>query len=179
MQITKSLLAEFGRLCNISHIRAKARELARQLDSISLDSVISFAESHFIQIRLIPGFPEAAFGYSDVKDGIRYIYLNRNTSECQMTFTIVHELGHHLLDHYPINRPRDLLDLEANLFVFFVCGVAPKNLKLDELTRENKDFFTGVVSLTVSALMMLLLGSILDLMIGSSRSWNHKRGSIK
>lgn len=165
MQNTKSLFAEFAKSHNVSHIHAKATELAKQLGSISYESVTSFAESHFIQIRFIPGLPKAAFGYSDVKDGIRYIFVNRNTSECQMTYTIVHEIGHHLLNHYPINRHCDLqdglLDLEANLFVFFVYSLALSDIRLDELIRENKEYFLCGFFLTLSVLMILLGGGIL------------------
>ena len=166
MQNIKSLFAEFDKSFNVTHIAARARELAKQLGTISLNSVISFAESHFIQIRFIIGFPEAAFGYSDIKDGIRYIYVNRNTYECQMIYTILHELGHHLLDHYPINRHCDLqdglLDFEANLFVFFVYRLALSDIKLDELIRENKEYFLCGFFLTLSVLIILLGGGILD-----------------
>lgn len=165
MQNIKSLLTEFDKSLNITHIAASARELAEQLGSISYESVTSFAESHFIQIRFLPGLPKAAFGYSDVKDGIRYIFVNRNTSECQMTYTIVHEIGHHLLNHYPINRHCDLqdglLDLEANLFVFFVYSLALSDIKLDELIRENKEYFLCGFSLTLSVLIILLGGGVL------------------
>ena len=165
MQNIKSLFTKFDKSFKVTHIHAKASELAMQLGSISLDSVISLAANHFIQIRFIPGLPKAAFGYSDVKDGIRYIFVNRNTSECQMTYTIVHEIGHHLLNHYPINRHCDLqdglLDLEANLFVFFVYSLALSDIKLDELIRENKEYFLCGFSLTLSVLIILLGGGVL------------------
>ena len=82
-----------------------------------------------------------------------------------MTYTIVHEIGHHLLNHYPINRHYDLqvglLDLEANLFVFFVYSLALTDIKLDELIRENKEYFLCGFFLTLSVLIILLGGGIL------------------
>ena len=89
MQNIKSLLTEFDKSFNVTHIAASARELAEQLGSISYESVTSFAESHFIQIRFIPGLPKAAFGYSDYQgwDSIypapsQYIRMSNDIYDC-------------------------------------------------------------------------------------------------
>ena len=163
MQNIKSQFAEFDKVYNVTHIATKARELAMQLSPISFDSVSSFAESHSIRIRLIDGFPKAALGYSDVKDGIRYIFVNRDTSESQMIYTIVHELAHHLLGHYPISRPHTDLDLEAHVFVLFVYSITLKDdLNHEEWMRENYDCWAYGMTLALPLFFMLLVGGILD-----------------
>jgi len=47
------------------------------------------------------------------------------------------------------------------LFVFFVYSLALSDIKLDELIRENKEYFLCGFFLTLSVLIILLGGGIL------------------
>ena len=100
--------------CNLTKIPITGFEIANKL------GIIVIPYSAFKEEKRLKLIEEDEDGFFLKKDGICYIYYNDRKGYGRINFTILHEIGHIVLDH---TQHSELAESEANFFAKF--AIAP------------------------------------------------------
>ena len=157
-------VSESEELANLKPAIAKAQKIAGR-DLNSINGLLKIAQAFSIKVVLVGDLPEQVSGYSDIIDGERYIFLNRNRSGCHLIHTMQHELGHHLLDHLcPDKLKNRIAEFEAPVFasLLFLLGDIDYN-HLTQNFDENPELRLYGFLIGAGALSLVAAGIIWEL----------------
>ncbi len=111
--------------CNITQIPITGFEIANKL------GIIVIPYSAFNEGKRLKLIEEDEDGFYVKREGKNYIYYNDNKSYGRINFTILHEIGHIVLDH---TQHSELAEAEANFFAKY--SIAPPVL-VDKFGNET------------------------------------------
>ena len=131
MEKIKYLFRKAAELQEVVHLKptiAKAQKVAGK-NLNSLDGLLAIAKAFSIKVVFVGDFPDKVRGYSQTVDDEKYIFLNKNDSHCILVYTLQHELGHHLMDHFcpSTNLKTRVPELEAQIFALFLFLLGEKD----------------------------------------------------
>lgn len=117
-----------------------AIDLLNSHDVAAFEKLPLLAQRAGLTIRSRDGLPVDVSGCSFVADGRRYVVLNKSQSPERATFTLAHEMAHHILHHSQMSTTwTPIEEMEADLFAFAVLTSTTSLSDRQRYMRENVD----------------------------------------
>ena len=154
----------------------EAWKLQRDWNVGSLEDILAAAERAGYEI-CYADLPTRVSGFALVMAGQPYIVVNRAKSSQHQQYTVVHELGHHVLHLNPsrdsqqlaLFSSKDMAEAEANLFAATWLMIVAKDKVREEMVRENPEalLFPAVSVLMTGAVILIAVLAYLWLRLSS------------
>ena len=147
----------------LTELRAPVCAARRLLDALRIDSfedMEDLAERAGFRVEYVESLPARVSGFPDIdKRGHRFIAVNANKHPEHQAYTILHEMGHHVLGHKLWVYQRDpKLEFDANLFASTLLFHYHGKVSIASHERNNSD----VASMMFAPFIFEYLPQILD-----------------
>jgi hypothetical protein len=160
----------------------KAMQVRRDLNVRSLEETSGAAERAGIEVAYAD-LPANVSGFANLIEGKPHIVVNRTKSPEDQQYTVVHELGHHLLHLNPAHTPGELVrsvdgmaDFQADMFaVGWIWSCRADGRKRQDVLKQNPE--SSIVVFSAASMTVVILGVALLVFLWSriSRAWLSSR----
>jgi hypothetical protein len=141
----------------------KAMLVRRDLKVRSLAEISGAAERAGYEV-CYADLPANVSGYADLIEGKPHIVVNRTKSPEHQQYTLLHELGHHILHLNPAHTPGELVhgvdgmaDFQADMFaVGWIMSCRVDGRKRQDVLNQNPE--SSIVVFFAGSMTVLILG---------------------